>query len=182
MYPHLFSEAQIGGLSLNNRLTMAPLYLGYAGDGGTVSDMLMEHYGLMARSGVALVVVENATVDFVTGSGSPRTLRADTDASLEGLKRLAQVIKKEGARACLQINHAGRFAHAAPEPVAPSAVETFGRIPHALDQEAIPGIIAQYARAARRTKDAGFDMVELHGGTGYLFARAYCAMITGMAS
>jgi 2,4-dienoyl-CoA reductase (NADPH2) len=133
--------------------------------------MLLEHYGLMARSGVALVVVENATVDYAKGSGSPRTLRADTDANLEGLKRLAQVIQKAGARACLQINHAGRFAHAAPEPLAPSAVETFGRIPQALGLDAIPGIIAQYAQAARRTKAAGFDMVELHGGTGYLLAQ-----------
>jgi len=171
MYPHLFSEAQIGGLTLKNRLTMAPLYLGYAGEGGTVSEMLLEHYALMARSGVALVVVENATVDYARGSGSPRTLRADTDANLEGLQRLARVIRQEGARACLQINHAGRFAHAAPEPLAPSAVETFGRVPQALDQEAIPGIVDQYARAARRAQAAGFDMVELHGGTGYLLAQ-----------
>jgi NADPH2 dehydrogenase len=171
MYPHLFSEAKIGGLTLKNRLTMAPLYLGYAGEGGTVSDMLLEHYGLMARSGVALVVVENATVDYARGSGSPRTLRADTDANLENLQRLARVIRLAGARACLQINHAGRFAHAAPEPLAPSAVETFGRVPRALDREAIPGIIDRYARAARRAQAAGFDMVELHGGTGYLLAQ-----------
>jgi len=171
MYPHLFSEVHVGGLSLKNRLSMAPLYLGYAGEGGTVSEMLLEHYGLMARSGVALVVVENATVDYARGSGSLRTLRADTDDNLEGLERLARIIRQEGARACLQINHAGRFAHAAPDPLAPSAVETFGRIPRALDQEAIPDIIAQYARAAQRTKAAGFDMLELHGGTGYLLAQ-----------
>jgi len=171
MYPHLFSELRVGGLPLKNRLTMAPLYLGYAGEGGTVSAMLLEHYDLMARSGVALVVVENATVDYETGSGSPRTLRADTDANLEGLQRLARVIQKAGAHACLQINHAGRFAHAAPEPLAPSAVEIFGRIPSALDQSAITNIIDQYAHAARRAKAAGFDMVELHGGTGYLLAQ-----------
>ena len=171
MYSNLFSEAKIGGLILKNRLTMAPLYLGYAGEGGTVSDMLLEHYRLMGASGVALVVVENATVDHVQGSGSLRTLRADTDANLEGLKRLAQVIQHEGALACLQINHAGRFAHAAREPVAPSAVDTFGRIPKSLDLDAIPGIIDQYVRAALRAKTAGFDMVELHGGTGYLLAQ-----------
>jgi NADPH2 dehydrogenase len=171
MYPHLFSEMTLGGLTLKNRLTMAPLYLGYAGEGGTVSDMLLEHYGLMARSGVALVVVENATVDYARGSGSPRTLRADTDANLEGLRRLARVIQEEGTYACLQINHAGRFAHAAPDPLAPSAVETFGRTPRALELDAIPDIIDQYVQAAGRAKTAGFDMVELHGGTGYLLAQ-----------
>jgi len=171
MYKHLFSEISIQGLTLKNRLTMAPLYLGYAGEGGTVSELLLEHYRLMAGSGVAMVVVENATVDHPAGSGSNRTLRADTDDNLDGLKQLAAAIKQENALACLQLNHAGRFAHAAPEPLAPSAVETFGRMPGALKKDEIDRIIEKYADAAARAKTAGFDMVELHGGTGYLLAQ-----------
>ncbi len=171
MKKRLFSEIVVGGLTLKNRLTMAPLYLGYAGEGGTVSDMLLEHYRLMADSGVAMVVVENATVDHPVGSGSNRTLRADTDENFDGLKQLASTIKQAGARACLQINHAGRFAHATQEPVAPSAVTTFGRMPKALESSEIDAIIDKYADAAARAKRAGFDMVELHGGTGYLLAQ-----------
>ena len=56
MHSRLFSAITIQGLTLNNRLTMAPLYLGYAGEGGTVSDMLLEPYRLMAGGGAALVV------------------------------------------------------------------------------------------------------------------------------
>ena len=171
MYSHLFSELHIQGLILKNRLTMAPLYLGYAGEGGTVSNMIIDHYQLMAQSGVAMVVVENATVDYPTGSGSNRTLRADTDDNLEGLTKLASAIKQEGALACLQINHAGRFAHAAAEPLAPSAVKTFNRMPRPLEIDEIEAIIEKYADAAARAKTAGFDMVELHGGTGYLLAQ-----------
>lgn len=171
MVAHLFSETTIQGLTFKNRLTMAPLYLGYAGPGGTVSDMLLDHYRLMAQSGVAMVVVENATVDHPTGSGSHRTLRADTDENLDGLKALASTIKTEGALACLQINHAGRFAQAAAEPVAPSAIQTFKRLPRALTIDEIEAIIEQYADAAARAKSAGFDLVELHGGTGYLLAQ-----------
>ena len=89
MYSHLFEPFEIGGLKLRNRLTMAPMYLGYAGEGGSVSSLLLEHYGLMAQSGVAMVVVENATVDYLRGSGASRSIRADTDDNLEGLKRLA---------------------------------------------------------------------------------------------
>jgi NADPH2 dehydrogenase len=171
MYSHLFSEISIQGLTLKNRLTMAPLYLGYAGEGGTVSSMILDHYRLMAQSGVAMVVVENATVDYPTGSGSHRTLRVDTDGNLDGLKKLAGTIKQEGALACLQINHAGRFAHAATEPLAPSAVQTFSRMPRALEIDEIEEIIEKYVDAAARAKTAGFDMVELHGGTGYLLAQ-----------
>lgn len=170
MYTHLFSSISIKGLTLKNRLIMAPLYLGYAGEGGSISEMLLEHYRLMARSGVAMVVVENATVDHPVGSGSNRTIRADTDDNLDGLKRLAAAIKQEGALACLQINHAGRFAQATQGPVAPSAVETFGRMPRALEKTEIERLTNKYAEAAARAKKAGFDMVELHGGTGYLLA------------
>jgi hypothetical protein len=171
MYPHLFSTITIQGLTLKNRITMAPLYLGYAGEGGTVGEMVLEHYRLMAKSGAALIVVENATVDHPAGSGSTRTLRADTDDNLDGLKRLAGTIKEQGALACLQINHAGRFAHATDQPVAPSAVNTFGRMPRELEKNEIDRIVDKFADAAARARTAGFDMVELHGGTGYLLAQ-----------
>lgn len=117
-----------------------------------------------------MVVVENASIDHPNGSGSERTLRVDTDACLEGLKKLAEIIKSVGAVACLQINHAGRFAGVA-EPIAPSAVETFGRVPKPLTPETITRLTAKFAEAARRVQTAGFDMVELHGGTGYLLAQ-----------
>ncbi len=167
----MLSPLTVGGLNFKNRLIMAPLYLGYAGAGGTVSDLLLDHYRLMAASGVAMVVVENATVDHPAGSGSDRTIRADTDDNLEGLTRLAATIKGQGALACLQINHAGRFAGAAKEPVAPSAVETFGRMPTALGLDGIRRITDKFVDAAVRVRQAGFDMVELHGGTGYLLSQ-----------
>jgi 2,4-dienoyl-CoA reductase (NADPH2) len=170
MYSNLFSPLTIGGRQLENRIVMAPLYLGYAGEGGTVSPLLLEHYRLMARSGAAMITVENAAVDFSRGRGSGRTLRIDTDENLGGLSRLADAIKSEGPLACIQINHAGRFA-AVRDPVAPSAVETFGRTPRALSVEEMGNIRDQFADAARRAQSAGFDMVELHGGTGYLLAQ-----------
>ena len=170
MYSHLFSKITVGGKELKNRLTMAPLYLGYAGEGGTVSELFLDHYRLMAKSGVAMVVVENSTVDHPTGSGSNRTLRADTDENLAGLSKLAAVIKGQGAIACLQINHAGRFAGIADPALAPSAVQTFGRMPRALTKDDMRKIAKKFAEAAVRVKKAGFDMVELHGGTGYLLS------------
>jgi len=170
MLDHLYSPFEVGGLRLKNRLTMAPLFLGYAGKTGMVGPALLEHYRLMAASGVALVVVENASIQHPEASGSTLMLRADIDGCLAGLTRLASTIKAEGALACIQLNHAGRFAKAAAQPVAPSAVDAFGRTPRPLTLTEMKGVAAKFADAAVRAKQAGFDMIELHGGTGYLLA------------
>ena len=106
---NLFSELTLGKHTLKNRLTMAPLYLGYAGEGGTVSKLLLDYYRAMAQSGVAMVVVENATVDHPNGSGSNRTIRADTDDNLEGLAQLAATIKQEGPLALPANQPCGTF-------------------------------------------------------------------------
>ncbi len=168
-YPHLFKPLKIDGIRLKNRITMAPLYLGYAGEGGKVSQLMLDHYRQMAGSGAAMIVVENASIT-PGGSGSNRTLRCDHNRYIPGIAALAEAIRKKNAKAALQINHAGRFARVQ-EPVAPSAVETFGRVPRALTPREILAIEKQYAAAARRVKEAGFDLVELHGGTGYLLAQ-----------
>lgn len=168
-YPNLFRPLRLNGLRLKNRITMAPLYLGYAAHGGKISPLLLDHYRLMALSGVALIVVENSSIT-PTGSGSARTLRCDHERYMKGLGRLANTIKKENALAGLQINHAGRFAHVS-EPVAPSVVPAFNRAPRGLTKKEITTIQKQYAKAAFRVKKAGFDLVELHGGTGYLLAQ-----------
>ena len=165
----LFKPLKIGPLRLKNRITMAPLYLGYAAEGGRISPLLLDHYREMAASGAAMIMVENASIT-PGGSGSTRTLRCDHNRYLPDLERLAGTIKGEKCRAGLQINHAGRFARVA-EPVAPSAVSAFGTTPRALLKKEIRTIQKQYAKAALRVKQAGFDLVELHGGTGYLLAQ-----------
>ncbi|MBU1157050.1 MAG: NADH:flavin oxidoreductase, partial [Proteobacteria bacterium] len=109
-YPTLFSPLELNGLSLANRITMAPLYLGYAGGDGLVNPRLLEHYQTMGASGAAMVMVENASID-PRGQGSPFTMRIDEDRFVQGLARLAKVIQEGGAKAGLQISHAGRFAH-----------------------------------------------------------------------
>jgi 2,4-dienoyl-CoA reductase (NADPH2) len=168
-YPNLFRPLRVSGLRLKNRITMAPLYLGYAAEGGRISPLLLAHYRSMARSGVAMVVVENAAVT-PAGSGSSRTLRCDHNRYLDGLSTLAQTIKEHKCLAALQINHAGRFAQTA-DAVSASSVAAFGRSPRALLKKEITTIQKQFARAAGRVKAAGFDLVELHGGTGYLLSQ-----------
>jgi 2,4-dienoyl-CoA reductase (NADPH2) len=169
IYQNLFKPLNLSGLRLKNRITMAPLYLGYAAEGGRISRLLLHYYNEMAQSGAAMIMVENASIT-PSGSGSPRTIRCDHNRYLKGLETLADTIHRGKSLAGLQINHAGRFAHVS-ESVAPSAIPAFGKTPRALTQKETLTIQKQFAEAALRVKKAGFDLVELHGGTGYLLAQ-----------
>ena len=165
----LFEPFTIKGLRLKNRITMAPLFLGYANPDGTPSPLLIDHYQEMASSGVAMVVVENIAVD-VLGMGWPFMLRADDDRFVEGLSRLSKAIRENGALAFAQINHTGRYAYGT-ERVAPSSIRTGEVVPRELTRDEIECVIDFYAKAAKRIKEAGFDGVEIHGGTGYLLVQ-----------
>ena len=165
----LLSPFSIKNLTLKNRITMAPLFLGYANPDGTVNSLILDHYQEMAASGASLIVVENAAVD-PQGMGSPFTLRVDEERFLPGLSGLAKTIHRQGALAFQQINHAGRYAFGT-DKIAPSPFETYRVVP----REMTPGDMDQVTRAfvtgALRVKEAGFDGVELHGGTGYLLVQ-----------
>jgi 2,4-dienoyl-CoA reductase-like NADH-dependent reductase (Old Yellow Enzyme family)/nucleotide-binding universal stress UspA family protein len=194
-FPHLFEPFVIPPVHLKNRITMAPLFTGYGHPDGTVSKLALEHYNEVATGGVAMIVVANAVVD-PRGTLSKHSLRADDDRFLPGLSRLAKTIKEQGSAAVLQINHGGRFAKGktlyAPSSVPIRDIDISGFYKSALKSldiqeqwailseaikrprpkemsvEDIERIIAAYARAATRARKAGFDMVEIHGGTGYL--------------
>lgn len=168
-YPHLFSPLNLGGLRLANRITMAPMYMGYADFSGRVTTRVKDHYRRMGASGAGMVMVENAIVD-TEGLGSPFNLRLDEDRFVPGMTELAAAVKAGGAMAGLQLNHAGRYAFGK-EIIAPSAVPFGPYLPRAMDRTDIDRVAAGFASAARRAREAGFDLVELHGATGYLLAQ-----------
>lgn len=167
MYAKLFEPFNIGKIKLSNRIVMLPIYTAYGSTRGYVTRAIIQHYRDMASGGIAMLVTENVIVNN-NQSHFGRLLRADNDMFLPGLLELAEAIKSRGVIACCQINHAGRFAQVN-QPVSASAVPAFdGNVPHTLSREGINHVIEDYAAAALRVKEAGFDLVELHGGTGYL--------------
>jgi 2,4-dienoyl-CoA reductase-like NADH-dependent reductase (Old Yellow Enzyme family) len=165
----LLSPFSLKNLHLKNRITMAPLFLGYANPDGTVNSLILDHYQEMAASGASLIVVENAAVD-PKGMGSPFTLRVDEERFLPGLSGLAKTIHQQGALAILQINHAGRYAYGT-DKIAPSPFETYQVVPREMTPEDMDQVTRAFVAGALRVKEAGFDGVELHGGTGYLLVQ-----------
>ncbi len=169
-FPLLFSSFRLGGISLKNRITMAPLFLGYANTDGSASELIVDHYHEMAGSGAAMVVVENVSVH-ASGMGHPFVLRLDHDRFIPGIAKIAAAIHTAGASAVMQINHAGRYAYASGQRLAPSAFKTGDVIPKEMTAGEIDAVAQAYADAAARVRKAGFDGVEIHGGTGYLLVQ-----------
>jgi len=173
----LFEPFRIGQLHLENRVVALPMYLAYPDPDHFVNQLVLDYYSEMGASGAAMVVVENATVE-PRGLCNPRTLLTGDDTRddrfLPGLTGLATAIKRGGAKAVLQLHHAGRFAKR-PDSVAPCAIKTWGFVPRAMDQSDIEHTLAVFADAARRARQGGFDAVELHGGTGYLLSQFLAA-------
>ena len=110
-------------------------------------------------------------MDSIASRSSLVSSGLNTDHLIAGKYRLAEAIKSNGAIAILQLSHGGLQANGAAVPgqeaLAPSAVASkfVGRMPRALTVEEIVGIEDAFAQAARRAKQAGFDGVEIHGGT-----------------
>lgn len=119
-YPFLFSPLQVGKYIIRNRVVALPVHTGFANIDGSVSSLMMDFYTRLASSGPGMVIVANAAVS-ENGMVSKFNLRADRDKFIPGISKLAKAIKQTGAIACLQLNHAGRFAKAR-KPMLPSPI------------------------------------------------------------
>lgn len=121
------------------------------------------------------MVITACTFVTANGKGFPGEFAGDRDEMIPSLRRLAKSIQDRGAKAVLQIFHAGRMAppHLVPngDVVSASAVaaEQEGSVePRALSEQEIESMIRDFGETTRRAIEAGFDGVEIHGANGYL--------------
>lgn len=172
MFPYIFSPLRIGAVKVKNRLIMAPMGSNYADEHGQVTEQLIHYYKTRAAGGVGLITVEGAYPE-IRGRVLARQLGLHTDGMIDGLSRLTKHIHQEGAKAAIQILHAGRQTRevvCGQQPIAPSGIPcpVCRETPHELTHSEIEGIIESHAHAALRAQAAGFDAVELHCAHGYL--------------
>jgi 2,4-dienoyl-CoA reductase-like NADH-dependent reductase (Old Yellow Enzyme family) len=170
------------GVILRNRVVMAPMTTWASNDDLTVSDEEIAYYRRRA-SGVGMVITGCTHVS-PEGIGFTHEFASDDDRFLPGLKRLAEAARSGGAKAILQIFHAGNRAlpeltangeivsasalTGEPSPFAPCDVPA-----RALTEPEILAIVADFGAATRRAIEAGFDGVELHGAHGFLLQNFY---------
>lgn len=176
-FPLLFSAFRLKGLSLRNRIVMPAMATNLAESSGEPSERMIAYYAARARGGAGLIIVENANVSYPEGANGATQLRIDSDRFIPGLATLVEQIHAFGAKAAIQINHAGASTRLeitnGIQPVGPSAVPASKTAspPRELSEGEIEVIAAKFGEAARRAKRAGFDAVEIHGAHSYLIAQ-----------
>jgi 2,4-dienoyl-CoA reductase-like NADH-dependent reductase (Old Yellow Enzyme family)/NADPH-dependent 2,4-dienoyl-CoA reductase/sulfur reductase-like enzyme len=168
----LFSPFSFKGVELKNRIVMPPLASFLIEDDGSVTEKTIEHYRRRAAGGPAMVIMEAHAVS-PEGIVSHHQARIYDDRYVEGLSRVADVIKEEGAVPAIQIHHAGRQTPAKvikQNPFAPSNLPcpTIRGEVEPLTVEGIERIVRHFGEAARRCVQAGFRLIEVHGAHGYL--------------
>jgi N-ethylmaleimide reductase len=177
----LFEPYALGPVTLSNRIVMAPLTRNRAGPGFAPGDLAVEYYRQRASAGL---IIAEATQISQQGQGYQDTPGIYTADQIDGWRKVTQAVHDKGGRIFLQLWHVGRISHVDLQPdggapVGPSAIraetKTFvnnGFVdvsePRALTLQELPGIVADFRKAAANAITAGFDGVEIHGANGYL--------------
>ena len=176
VFPACSNRVEIGNIALKNRIIKAPQHTGLANPDGSVTDRMLRYYKDVAQGGAAMVIVEYAWVDNDASQASPCQLGIARMDHIPGLSLLADTIKANGAKAAIQISHAGRQRFILEQPKAASDVPwpeitAMGcPIPVPLTIDEIGEIKKAFGQAAKRAQTAGFDMVEIHACHGYLIS------------
>lgn len=181
----LFTPLTIRDTTFRNRLWVAPLcQYSVEKHDGVPTDWHLVHLGGFALGGAGLVMTE-ATAVSPEGRISPEDTGIWNQQQQHAWAGIVSFIRSQGAVAGMQLAHAGRkastfrpWAHERGtigvadegwQPVAPSAIAFEGyATPRALIASELPGIVADFAAAARRALDAGFQLIEIHAAHGYL--------------
>lgn len=186
--PLLFTPMALRGLTLRNRIVVAPMHQ-YAAENGFANDWHLMNAGRYAAGGVGLMMMESTKVER-RGCGTVGDLGLWDDAFVPGLKRIVDFAHACGSSIGIQLGHSGRKARVArpweggrplqPDPaiadwdawelVAPSALpaDENAPVPRALSVAEIADVVQAFGRAAARAHAAGFDTVEIHGAHGFL--------------
>jgi 2,4-dienoyl-CoA reductase-like NADH-dependent reductase (Old Yellow Enzyme family) len=186
--PLLFRPITVRGITARNRIMLGPMSQ-YLSIEGAVTDWHLVHLGQFAIGGAGIVFCEETAVE-ARGRRTHHCAGIYTDKHVRAYRRITDFLKDMGAVPAIQLGHSGRRGAVRPpwegrRPLgnedagsryAPWTTVSSSAIPHgpgrqtpiALDVQGIKEEIRTWAEAARRSDDAGFEMLEIHGAHGYL--------------
>ena len=178
-YPLLCAPLRVGRLTLRNRMCSAPMGFPDLTEDGCLTEGAIAFYENRAKGGAAIVTVSEACVDYANGKSHGRLINLCNPGVLAGLTNCARAIRRHGALASVELNHAGMLSdfdvvtaerrrdenvHFGPS----DTVLPTGTVVKAMTEAQIREAVACFARGAALVKRAGFDMLMLHAGHGWL--------------
>ncbi|WP_447932592.1 alkene reductase [Sphingopyxis fribergensis] len=177
--PTLFEPLALGALAAPNRIIMAPLTRSRATRDNVPTAMMVEYYAQRATAGL---ITSEAIGISRQANGFTYAPGLWTEEQVEAWKPVTQAVHDKGGLIIAQLGHTGRAGHSAvigEQPISASAtvspVDAWtydgpkpSETARALTVEEIPGLIADYVRAAKNAMTAGFDGVQIHAANGML--------------
>lgn len=180
--PHLFRPLALRSVTARNRIMLSPMCQ-YSAAEGVPSLWHLQHLGARAVGGAGIVCTEVTHVE-ARGRITPHCLGLWNDAQRDAFAPIAAFVAAQGALPAIQLGHAGRKASVARpwdggKPIAPGAggwtaigpsALPFGSFPapNAMDADDIAAVLGAFRASARRAREAGFKLIEVHGAHGYL--------------
>lgn len=184
--PPMFTPFRIGQMVVENRVAVSPMNMYSAEPGGIPGDFHLVHLGRMGMGGAGLVFAEMTAVSEL-GRITPGCPGIYSDAQVAAWKRIADFIHRESkAKFCLQLGHSGRKGSSKRGwegmdyplddgnwdvvAASPIAFYDYMHVPKEISRSQMEAVLGHYAQAARNAERAGFDMLEVHAGHGYLLS------------
>ncbi len=174
MLEHLYSPIKLGTLELKNRAIFAPMANNDCTPDGYITEDTITYFEARARGGYGLLMVGQIIVD-PRGKGHPGQAAIWDDSYVEGLKTLVDRVHAAGGKIGVQLHHCGRMANPKINGgtlYGPSKIRAAAGVltPEELSLEDIEELIGEFGEAARRAKEAGFDLIMEHCVADYLLA------------
>lgn len=170
----LFRPANLGHLTLKNRIAMAPMTRTFS-PGNVPNDLVVDYYRRRAEGGVGLIITEGTIINHSAANGYPNVPAFYGEQALAGWKKVVDAVHAAGGKIAPQLWHVGAIRRPGINPGgdtpghSPSGMAKPGKVTgHAMTQQDIDDVVAAFAQAAADAKEIGFDAIELHGAHGYL--------------
>ena len=171
---HLFSEFDLRGLRLRNRVVMAPMTRNLSPN-GIPKDYAPTYYSKRAKGGVGLIITEGVEVSHRAASGYPDCPNLGSDESKKMWQKVVNAVHEKNSSIFCQLWHVGgiRKSGMPPNPEIPGFtpsgyVKPGKKVAHEMTKDEIEELIEIYANDAKICEELGFDGVEVHGAHGYL--------------
>ena len=184
-YKNVFTPVQHGPIRLKNKIVGLPMMSSLSTSEGRVTDALVAHMASRAKTGMGLVIIGDSAIDYDNAVTHVSPLDLSDEKNFEGLVRIAEEVHRYGAKIGIELQHGGAMScesfnkkgvRVSPM-VSPASGPRFTKDSVAMDKALMDEVKENYCKAAVRLMRAGFDLLLVHSGHGWLLSQFLSARL-----